>query len=143
MKIYNKKGFMYGLAESVLGGGLFIITAADQELLLAGRIEKYILACILLAVGISSFIRAFSAKYTKEDLIEEKDERNKLVLLKTKARMLDLMLLALTGTAVAGLTGYILTRSVIWGAVFLVPALMMAFYWVTYIIINVYYEKHE
>ena len=141
MKIYNKKGFISGIAESVLGGGLLIISATNRKWSLPEQIEKYVLAFVLLAVGVSGIIRALSAKYTQEDLILEKDERNKLVLLKTKARILDFMLLALAGIAAAGLTGYIFTKSLVWGAVFFVAALLMSLYWISYIIINVYYEK--
>ena len=143
MKIYNKKGFISGIAESVLGGGLLIISATNRKWSLPEQIEKYVLAFVLLAVGASGIIRALSAKYTQEDLILEKDERNKLVPLKTKARILDFMLLALAGIAAAGLTGYIFTKSLVWGAVFFVAALLMSLYWISYIIINVYYEKHE
>lgn len=79
----------------------------------------------------------------KKDLIEEQDERNKLLQLKTKSKLLDCMIFVLTILAVIGLIGYIFAQNVVWAFVFFIPVLLLTFYWISFIIINIYYEKKE
>ncbi|MGE7999423.1 hypothetical protein ACQKOF_12200 [Lysinibacillus sp. NPDC093190] len=92
---------------------------------------------------ISGFIRAFSRKATQKDLVEEQDERNRLIMLKSKARTLDILFWCLIVIMIGGLVGYIITKNIAWGFIFIVLGLLISFYWIAYLIILVYYEKHE
>ena len=73
-------------------------------------------------MGLSSLCRAFSRKASREDYIEAKDERNRLLALKAKARTLDVLLAGICVLAAAGLVGYILTDQMAWGYLFFGPA---------------------
>lgn len=143
MKIYNKKGFVFGIVWSILGGWLFVSSILEPESFLPGQVKNIVLWLVLVLIGISTFIRAFSKKATREDMIEGEDERNRLVLLKTKAKMLDLMFWAMTIIMVLAMIGYAVTKQAEWAFVFTVPGILLAFYWISYIIVNIYYEKHN
>lgn len=143
MKIYNKKGLVLGIVWFILGGWLFASSILEPESFLPGQVKNIVLSLVLVLIGISTFIRAFSKKATREDMIEGEDERNRLVLLKTKAKMLDLMFWAMTIIMVLAMIGYAVTKQAEWAFVFTVPGILLAFYWISYIIVNIYYEKHN
>lgn len=65
------------------------------------------------------------------------------MLLKTKAKMLDLMFWAMTTIMVLAMIGYAVTKQTEWAFVFTVPGILLAFYWILYIIVSIYYEKHN
>lgn len=81
MKIYNKNKFVYGLVS--VGLGLFnIVTSVNTEFDVMG----VILIVVLFAFGIELIIHSISRKFTKEDKLEELDERNQFIVLKTKSK---------------------------------------------------------
>lgn len=143
MKIYNKRGFVLGLIWSVMGGWLFILSVTSADSASPKQIKNILASLVLLVVGLTDVIRAFFQKATRQDFIEEQDERNRFVYLKTKSKVLDIMVYVLTGSMVAGLIGYIITKNIAWGFVFLIPALLISLYWISFIIVNLYYDKHE
>ena len=79
MKIYNKKGLIWGVFWTI--GGLFCLyrDIVDPHDFLPQQIKSVILSVLLLAMGVTGFVRAFSKRATIEDKTEERDERNKLV----------------------------------------------------------------
>nr|WP_325254657.1 hypothetical protein [uncultured Oscillibacter sp.] len=143
MKIYNKKGFILGFIWFLLGGWLFIHSMINAEGNFPKQIENIIVSLILLIVGFTRFFRAFSKRATMQDLIEEQDERNKLMTLKIKAKILDFMIFILTIFMAIDLIGYIFTENIAWGFVFFITVLLLTFYWILYIIIGIYYEKND
>lgn len=81
MKIYNKNKFVYGLVS--VGLGLFnIVTSVNT----AFDVMGVILIVVLFAFGIELIIHSISRKFTKEDKLEELDERNQFIELKTKSK---------------------------------------------------------
>ena len=139
MRIYNKKGFIFGLIWTMLGIWLLINAFTAQE----SVTKDIMLAFILLAVGITSVCRAISKTASLEDYIEKNDERNKLIELKTKSRVLDLMVAFIIILMIIGITGYIITDNLSWGFIFFEPLLMFGFYWIVSIIVEIYYERKE
>ena len=79
----------------------------------------------------------------REDFIEKSDERNQLIQLKTKARLLDLMIWAVCFLLAVSLIGYMVTENTAWGFLFFGPCLLLIFAWISFIVINIYYEHHE
>ncbi len=81
MKVYNRKNFVHGLFMVLLGSALIPLG------LLRGDLDwrDYILSGGLLLMGGGLFIRSVSKKLSKDDLLEERDERNCLVLLKNRS----------------------------------------------------------
>ena len=85
MKIYNKKGFFLGIFWVLLAIGCAVadLRRPDPNMLI--RVRDWVLTVFVFLLGISSFWRAFSRSATREDRIEEMDERNRLVEIKSKA----------------------------------------------------------
>ena len=82
MKIYNKKTFMSGEFLIVLGVPTLIINILEKDV----DVNIVILAVTLSAFGFSSVIRSISCKKTKEDKLDELDERNCLIKLKVQSK---------------------------------------------------------
>lgn len=80
MKIYNKKTFAFGVFSAALGV-LNAVTAALRGIDAAG----IVLVAVLLFVGAGAMMRGLSQKMAREDKLEERDERNRLVKLKSKS----------------------------------------------------------
>lgn len=143
MKIYNRKGFAWGLLWTALSGWLLIHSVLAPEPEPEKQIKNIVVGIILLLVGLNGLSRAFSRKASREDYIEEKDERNQLLALKIKARTLDVMMAAICVLAAAGLGGYILTGELAWGCLFFGPFLLTGVYWISEMVISVHYERHS
>lgn len=79
VKIYHRKNFWVGLGMMVLGLLNLILALWRRDLDLSAGI----LAGALLLLGLSSLLRSLSPKLSQQDRIEERDERNVLVKLKT------------------------------------------------------------
>lgn len=82
MKIYNKKTFVSGVFLIVLGVSTLIINILEKDV----DVNIIILAVTLSAFGVSSVIRSISCKKTKEDKLDELDERNCLIKLKAQSK---------------------------------------------------------
>ena len=92
MKVYNKKGFAWGVFWLALGiCGLVMELFIHPSDFLPETVKGIIIYSILVLIGLTGFLRAFSVRATREDLIEENDERNKLINLKSEAKTNRLM----------------------------------------------------
>ena len=111
MKIYNKKVFASGVFELAMGLLLLITSITRQDL----DINAIILIVALFAFGFSSIMRSISQRMAKEDQLEELDERNRLIALKSKSKSFRLtqiisfmlMLAFLVMGKVSGYEGFI------------------------------------
>ncbi len=81
MRIYHKKNFWAGLGMAALG----ILNLALSLWRRDFDLSTGILVGALLLLGVSSLLRNLSPKFSREDKIEERDERNILVGRKTYA----------------------------------------------------------
>ena len=79
MRIYNKKKFAYGVFSLTLGL-LVLVTGIMKGL----HAKGVILSVLLLLTGAGSLARSLSRKMSREDIVEEQDERNRLIDMKTK-----------------------------------------------------------
>lgn len=85
MKIYNKNSFIEGLIMTLLGLLLFI------TIFITGfNIKKFLLSTLLLSIGIGLIERSISKSMSKKDKIDENDERNQFILLKSKGKALQI-----------------------------------------------------
>lgn len=80
MKVYNKKTFAFGVFSTALGV-LNVVTAALRG---ADAGDIVLIACLLF-FGIGAMLRGTSKRLAREDRLEELDERNRLVELKSKS----------------------------------------------------------
>lgn len=86
-------------------------------------------------------MRAFSAQATREDRIEENDERNKLVNLRSDAKTGSLMFWVYCIVAIIGGVGFTLTANEGW-AFFCVTAMILISIWfVIAIATHIYYDS--
>lgn len=81
MKIHHKKNFWAGLGMVALGLLNLVLSLWRRDF----GLSTGILVGALLLLGVSSLLRSLSPKFSREDKIEERDERNILVGRKTYA----------------------------------------------------------
>lgn len=82
MKIYNKKVFASGVFMMALGLLNLITSIMRQDL----DINSIILIVALFVLGFGSIMRSISQRMAKEDKLEELDERNRLIALKSRSK---------------------------------------------------------
>lgn len=80
MKVYNKKTFAFGVFSTALG----VLNAVTAALRGADAGDIVLIACLLF-FGIGVLLRGTSQRLAREDRLEELDERNRLVELKSKS----------------------------------------------------------
>mgnify|MGYP005806841965 FL=1 len=111
MKIYNKKVFASGVFEIALGLLSLIADIMKQDF----SIKSSVLIAVLVVLGFGSILRSVSPRMAKEDKLEELDERNRLITLKSKSKSFQLtqiisfvlMLALLVMGKVTGFEGFI------------------------------------
>lgn len=96
MKIYHKKNFTFGMFSLFLGG-LNLALAALRGFDLASGV----LVALLLVMGGASLVRSLSQEYSREDRLEELDERNRLVKLKSQSQTYAICQFVYLGGSVA------------------------------------------
>lgn len=143
MTIYNKKGLAFGIFWTVLGAARLVLLVIAPEDQTAQFVKGLVLGIFMLIFGVSMMLRAFSKEATREDRIEERDERNALVKLKAQARTSTVMFWTIIVFMVVGLIGYMTTDNMAYTFVFTVPAVMLIVYFAASIIASIYYERRE
>lgn len=143
MTIYNKSGFVWGIIWTILGVAWLALLVIVPEDSTAQLIKGLVLGIFMLILGVTMFRRAFSKQATREDRIEQRDERNKLVTLKAQARTSTVLLWTIVVFMAAGFVGYMVTNNVAWAFVFTVPAVLLIVYMFSIIGLTIYYEHRE
>ena len=93
MKIYHKKNFATGLFFTLLGAAFIVL------FLVKGNIEpKSVVFCVLsLLLGPGLLLRSFDKRLSFQDRVDELDERNILVKLRTKSTAFSIVQFTLLG----------------------------------------------
>ena len=136
MKIYNKRKFCFSLFWLFMAILLIVIALIQKNL----EFKNIFSAACCGILGINGLGRSLSQKMSKEDKVEELDERNQLIELKSKRKAFQLIqyTLLITGFVFACLGGAY--KSVLLGAVGVTSAgmwtLSLLLDWLTY----TYYE---
>ncbi len=86
MKIYNKKVFASGVFMVALG----VLNLMADGINHTVDANGLILAAALLLFGFGAIMRSLSKQMAKEDKLEQLDERNRLIDLKSKSRSFQL-----------------------------------------------------
>ena len=142
MKIYNKKGFFSGVLWTAAGAFCLYRDIVDSADFLPQQIKSVVISLLCLAIGLTSLIRAFSKSSTREDRIEEMDERNRLVRLKTNSLTLNILGYLQLAGMIIGILGFAFTASEVYGFLFLFAGLSITVTAVISFIATVWYEKH-
>ena len=69
MRIYNKKGFAWGIFWLVLGVSALVLLVTHPEEQTFQLIKGFAFGIVFLTIGLSGFTRAFSKQATREDII--------------------------------------------------------------------------
>ena len=142
MKVYNKKGLVWGIVWVLLGLSgviLAIVRPSDNGLL---NVKHLVIDGFVLLVGIVMVTRAFSHAATCEDLTEESDERNVLIETKTGATTFSVLFWTLCVLFAVGVVGFYFTGLDIYVGLFVFAGLLGVFATVVGIIAKAYYERH-
>ena len=107
MRIYNKKVFASGVFMTALGLLNLITSMMRQDV----DISSVILFVALFVLGCGSIMRSISRKMAREDKLEELDERNRLIALKSKSKSFQItqiisFMLMLVLLVMGKVTGY-------------------------------------
>ncbi len=86
IRIYSKKKFFSGIFMVLLGGANLLTDILTDGV----EVKGMILSIALFLFGFDALRRSLSEKFSREDRLEELDERNKLVELKAKSRSFQL-----------------------------------------------------
>ena len=138
MKIYNKKKFGSGFICIVLGVLTFLACFSTGF-----DVSGMVITLALLFIGGGYIMRSFSRNMSREDKLDELDERNRLIDLKTKSRAFRL-----TQAICFGLMLLFLVMGKMSGEILLISAgVGLAFAYAvsmfTEIFTYFYYEKHN
>ena len=93
MKIYHKKNFAAGLFFTLMGIGFLVL------FLMKGEVRpKSVVFCVLnLLIGPGLLLRSFDKRLSFQDRVDELDERNILVKLRTKSTAFSIVQYTLLG----------------------------------------------
>lgn len=86
MRIYSKKNFTYGLLLTLLG-----IVSLILNFIKGFRVRSCILLALCIYFGIGIIIRSISREMTKEDILNDLDERNQYINLKSRSKSFGLI----------------------------------------------------
>lgn len=142
MKLYNKKGLVFGLFWTILGVSALVLELVRPSST-AVFIRDIVLFSLLILFGVRQVVRAFSRAATREDMLEERDERNRFIKLKTGSTMFKVAEVLLFLWTVASMVGYGFTRDDIWVMGVLVSDLTLGLLFIIELFVGVHYENKE
>ena len=143
MKLYNKKGLVFGLFWTILGVSALVLELVRPSGNTAVFIRDIVLFSLLILFGVRQVVRAFSRAATREDMLEERDERNRFIKLKTGSTMFKVAEVLLFLWTVASMVGYGFTRDDIWVMGVLVSGLTLGLPFIIELFVGVHYENKE
>ena len=143
MKLYNKKGLVFGLFWTILGVSALVLELVRPSGNTAVFIRDIVLFSLLILFGVRQVVRAFSRAATREDMLEERDERNRFIKLKTGSTMFKVAEVLLFIWTVASMVGYGFTRDDIWVMGVLVSGLTLGLLFIIELFVGVHYENKE
>ena len=143
MKLYNKKGLVFGLFWTILGVSALVLELVRPSGNTAVFIRDILLFSLLILFGVRQVVRAFSRAATREDMLEERDERNRFIKLKTGSTMFKVAEVLLFLWTVASMVGYGFTRDDIWVMGVLVSGLTLGLLFIIELFVGVHYDNKE
>ena len=137
MKIYNKKGFIWGLI------GL-LLSLADLTLMLVKEFSmKYLIMYLFLFVfSITEITRSLSKKKTIEDMTVNNDEREKYIQLKSSQKSFQIIEIINCTFLILFIIIYSITKKQVLIPFILITSLYITISFIALLITNIYYERH-
>lgn len=142
MKIYHKKNFATGLFFTLLGAAYILL------FLVKGNIEpKSVVFCVLsLLLGPGLLLRSFDKRLSFQDRVDELDERNILVKLRTKSTAFSIVQYTLLGVCALCAVGAIVYQrdpegQLVLGGVLVVSGVVWFISLLAELLCGLHYEK--
>ena len=108
MRIYNKRKFFIGIGEFILSIVAFVTMFITRTI----DIKFIVVNVIVFTLGIVNISRSLSKSDTAEDIIEENDERNRLISLRINNMRYKILIVVIYISVVAGMLAYGVTRNI-------------------------------
>ena len=143
MKLYNKKGLVFGLFWTILGVSALVLELVRPSGNTAVFIRDIVLFSLLILFGVRQVVRAFSRAATREDMLEERDERNKLIKLKTGSTMFKVAEAILFVWIVASTAAFALTQDTLWTMAVIVSGFTLGLLFIIELFVSIHYERKE
>ena len=136
MKNYNRRGLMSGIVQLLLSVFCLItmtVTGFDVKLAVLG--------IIIALLGMTSVISSFSKEATRKELIDNEDERSRLVNIKAKSKTFDIVSTFLFLATIAVMIAYGVTQNQVFVSMVLCTGAALSVCWIGHIITQFYYES--
>ena len=98
------------------------------------------ISIVLILIGIIGCIRAFSKTATRKDKIEEQDERNRLIKLKSQAKTGIIMFWLFLVVFVCSILACKFTENIVWLFICVAEGILFIISWGIESILRAYYE---
>lgn len=143
MKLYNKKGLVFGLFWTILGVSALVLELVRPSGNTAVFIRDIVLFSLLILFGVRQVVRAFSRAATREDMLEERDERNRFIKLKTGSTMFKVAEVLLFIWTIGSMIGYGFTQDTMWVMAVIVAGFTLGLLFIIELFVGVHYENKE
>ncbi|MBS6922244.1 MAG: hypothetical protein KH186_01720 [Lachnospiraceae bacterium] len=137
MRIYNKRKFFIGIGEFILSIVAFVTMFITRTI----DIKFIVVNVIVFTLGIVNISRSLSKSDTAEDIIEENDERNRLISLRINNMRYKILIVVIYISVVSGMLAYGVTRNINIVIALLPLLLLLCICFLSSFILAFYYEK--
>ena len=143
MKLYNKKGLVFGLVWTILGVSVLVLELVRPSGNTAVFIRDIVLFSLLILFGVRQVVRAFSKAATREDMVEERDERSRFIKLKTGSTMFKVAEVLLFIWTIGSMIGYGFTQDTMWVMAVIVAGFTLGLLFIIELFVGIHYENKE
>lgn len=143
MKLYNKKGLVFGLFWTILGVSALVLELVRPSGNTAVFIRDIVLFSLLILFGVRQVVRAFSKAATREDMVEERDERSRFIKLKTGSTMFKVAEVLLFIWTIGSMIGYGFTQDTMWVMAAIVAGFTLGLLFIIELFVAIHYENKE
>jgi len=143
MKLYNKKGLVFGLFWTILGVSVLVLELVRPSGNTAVFIRDIVLFSLLILFGVRQVVRAFSKAATREDMVEERDERSRFIKLKTGSTMFKVAEVLLFIWTIGSMIGYGFTQDTMWVMAVIVAGFTLGLLFIIELFVGIHYENKE
>mgnify|MGYP000352948431 CR=1 FL=1 len=135
MRIYNKRKFFIGIGEFILSIVAFV------TMFITRTIDIKFIVVNVIVFTLVNISRSLSKSDTAEDIIEENDERNRLISLRINNMRYKILIVVIYISVVAGMLAYGVTRNINIVIALLPLLLLLCIWFLSSFILAFYYEK--
>lgn len=143
MKVYNKKGMIWGIVWSAVALINLIFELLRPSSTTLEFVSNIFWTIVLMGIGITGFIRAFSKQATEEDIAFEEAEKKSIAKIKGKAKTLDILSGLSFIIMILSVIGWKVTGQELLAGMFVLSGLSIPFIAITETVANIHYSSKE